>query len=53
MSLRRSERVTLAACVLLAIGTADRWAVALGAGTEPISRQFDPRFSAILKSAKS
>ena len=37
----------------LVIGTADRWAVALGAGTEPISRAFDPRFSAILKSAKS
>jgi predicted NBD/HSP70 family sugar kinase len=37
----------------LAVGTADRWAVALGAGTEPISREFDPRFSAILKSAKS
>ena len=37
----------------LVIGTADRWAVAVGAGTEPISREFDPRFSAILKSAKS
>jgi predicted NBD/HSP70 family sugar kinase len=37
----------------LVIGTADRWAVALGAGTEPISRAFDPRFSAILKSAKA
>jgi predicted NBD/HSP70 family sugar kinase len=37
----------------LAIGTADRWAVAIGAGTEPISRAFDPRFSAILKSAKA
>ncbi len=37
----------------LVIGTADRWAVALGAGTEPISRAFDPRFSAILKAAKA
>ncbi len=37
----------------LVVGTADRWAVALGAGTEPISRAFDPRFSAILKSAKA
>lgn len=37
----------------LVIGTADRWAVAIGAGTEPISRAFDPRFSAILKSAKA
>ena len=37
----------------LVVGTADRWAVALGAGTEPISRAFDPRFSAILKVAKA
>ena len=37
----------------LALGTADRWAVAVGAATEPISREFDPRFSAILKSAKA
>jgi len=31
-------------------GLGDRWAVALGAAAEPISRAFDPRFSAILKS---
>lgn len=31
-------------------GLADPWAVALGAAAEPISRAFDPRFSAILKS---
>jgi predicted NBD/HSP70 family sugar kinase len=37
----------------LVVGTADRWAVALGAGTEPISRAFDPRFSAILKTPKA
>ncbi len=30
-------------------GLADPWAVALGAAAEPISRAFDPRFSAILK----
>lgn len=33
----------------LQIGLADRWSVALGAAAEPISRAFDPRFSAILK----
>jgi hypothetical protein len=27
----------------------DPWSVALGAAAEPISRAFDPRFSAILK----
>lgn len=31
-------------------GLGDRWAVALGAAAEPISRAFDPRFSAIMKS---
>ncbi|GGA88271.1 sugar kinase [Brucella endophytica] len=30
-------------------GLADPWAVALGAAAEPITRAFDPRFSAILK----
>ena len=33
----------------LLIGDADRWAVALGAATEPISREFDPRLAAMLK----
>jgi predicted NBD/HSP70 family sugar kinase len=33
------------------LGMTDPWAVALGAAAEPISRAFDPRFSAILKSA--
>nr|WP_316652114.1 ROK family transcriptional regulator [uncultured Gellertiella sp.] len=33
----------------LQIGLADRWSVALGAAAEPISRAFDPRFSAIFK----
>ena len=33
----------------LMIGEADRWAVALGAATEPISREFDPRLAAMLK----
>lgn len=33
----------------LLIGEADRWAVALGAATEPISREFDPRLAAMLK----
>jgi predicted NBD/HSP70 family sugar kinase len=31
------------------IGDADRWAVALGAAVEPISREFDPRLAAMLK----
>ncbi|PZM11488.1 ROK family transcriptional regulator [Rhizobium tubonense] len=31
------------------LGMTDPWAVALGAAAEPISRAFDPRFSAILK----
>lgn len=31
------------------VGMTDPWAVALGAAAEPISRAFDPRFSAILK----
>lgn len=33
----------------LQIGFTDPWAVAIGAAAEPISRTFDPRFSAILK----
>jgi predicted NBD/HSP70 family sugar kinase len=33
----------------LQLGITDPWAVALGAAAEPISRTFDPRFSAILK----
>jgi len=33
------------------LGMTDPWAVALGAAAEPISRAFDPRFSAILKQA--
>jgi len=33
------------------LGITDPWAVALGAAAEPISRAFDPRFSAILKQA--
>ena len=33
----------------LQLGMSDPWAVALGAASEPISRTFDPRFSAILK----
>lgn len=33
----------------LTVGMTDPWAVALGAAAEPISRAFDPRFSAILK----
>ncbi len=33
----------------LLIGDADRWAVALGAASEPISREFDPRLAAMLK----
>jgi predicted NBD/HSP70 family sugar kinase len=35
----------------LQLGMTDPWAVALGAAAEPISRAFDPRFSAILKGA--
>jgi hypothetical protein len=31
------------------IGDANRWAVALGAAAEPISRAFDPRLAAMLK----
>ncbi|WP_315928711.1 ROK family transcriptional regulator [Mesorhizobium sp. SP-1A] len=34
----------------LQLGIVDPWTVALGAASEPISRAFDPRFSAILKS---
>ncbi|PDT46686.1 sugar kinase [Sinorhizobium fredii] len=33
----------------LQLGFTDPWAVAIGAAAEPISRTFDPRFSAILK----
>jgi predicted NBD/HSP70 family sugar kinase len=33
----------------LQLGMTDPWAVAQGAAAEPISRTFDPRFSAILK----
>jgi predicted NBD/HSP70 family sugar kinase len=33
----------------LLTGDADRWAVALGAASEPISREFDPRLAAMLK----
>lgn len=33
----------------LQLGMTNAWAVALGAAAEPISRAFDPRFSAILK----
>ena len=33
----------------LMIGDANRWAVALGAAAEPISRAFDPRLAAMLK----
>ncbi|PWK75437.1 ROK family transcriptional regulator [Aminobacter sp. AP02] len=33
----------------LQLGITDPWSIALGAATEPISRAFDPRFSAILK----
>jgi predicted NBD/HSP70 family sugar kinase len=33
----------------LQLGMTDPWVVALGAAAEPISRAFDPRFSAILK----
>jgi predicted NBD/HSP70 family sugar kinase len=33
----------------LQLGMTDPWAGALGAAAEPISRTFDPRFSAILK----
>ncbi|MDK1385943.1 ROK family transcriptional regulator [Sinorhizobium sp. 8-89] len=35
----------------LQLGFTDPWAVAIGAAAEPISRTFDPRFSAILKTA--
>jgi predicted NBD/HSP70 family sugar kinase len=35
------------------LGMTDPWAVALGAAAEPISRAFDPRFSAILKTRAS
>lgn len=35
----------------LQAGLADPWSVALGAAAEPIARAFDPRFSAILKTA--
>jgi predicted NBD/HSP70 family sugar kinase len=37
----------------LQLGMTDPWAVALGAAAEPISRTFDPRFSAILKTRMS
>ena len=33
----------------LMIGDANRWAVAMGAAAEPISRAFDPRLAAMLK----
>ena len=33
----------------LQLGSTDPWSIALGAAAEPISRAFDPRFSAILK----
>jgi predicted NBD/HSP70 family sugar kinase len=37
----------------LQLGMTDPWSVALGAAAEPISRAFDPRFSAILKTRAS
>jgi predicted NBD/HSP70 family sugar kinase len=37
----------------LLTGDADRWAVALGAASEPISREFDPRLAAMLKVGES
>ncbi|MGO4436251.1 ROK family transcriptional regulator [Rhizobium sp. RAF56] len=37
----------------LQLGMSDPWASALGAAAEPISRTFDPRFSAILKTRDS
>ena len=36
----------------LTLGRADPWMVALGAAAEPISRAFDPRFSAIQKARR-
>ena len=32
------------------VGLADPWTVAIGAAAEPISRNFDPRYSALFKS---
>ena len=37
----------------LQLGIADPWAIALGAAAEPISRTFDPNFSAMLKAGSS
>ncbi|MBD9373677.1 ROK family transcriptional regulator [Rhizobium sp. ARZ01] len=37
----------------LQLGMTDPWSVALGAAAEPIGRAFDPRFSAIMKDARS
>ncbi|RJT39079.1 ROK family transcriptional regulator [Mesorhizobium waimense] len=37
----------------LQLGITDPWSIALGAAAEPISRAFDPRFSAILKTRSS
>ena len=37
----------------LIIGEADRGAVAIGAATEPISREFDPRLAALLKASSA
>ena len=33
----------------LQVGISDPWSVALGAAAGPISREFDPRYAAILK----
>lgn len=37
----------------LQLGIADPWAIALGAAAEPISRAFDPNFSAMLKAGSN
>jgi len=37
----------------LQLGTTDPWSIALGAAAAPISRAFDPLFSAILKTRSS
>lgn len=49
------ERLTQAANataprIALQLGHADPWVVAMGAAAEPISRNFDPKYAALLKS---
>ncbi|WP_353471446.1 ROK family transcriptional regulator [Salipiger sp. H15] len=44
------ERLAAEANAPLLVGHADPWVVAMGAAAEPIARNFDPKYAALLKS---